>query len=108
MNIHVRLFAILRERRTRRSDRVDAGADGSQPRVRHLATQLMVARLDYEAYREMVEARMARILEGCVERHGLLGVAAEHRIGPVPLDEPAVIVAVSAGRLGAPGMRSTG
>ena len=56
-----------------------------------------VARLDYEAYREMAEARMAAILTECVERHGLLGAAAEHRIGAVPLGEPAVVVAVSAG-----------
>jgi molybdopterin converting factor subunit 1 len=56
-----------------------------------------VARLEYEAYREMAEERMATILTECVERHGLLGAAAEHRIGPVPLGEPAVVVAVSAG-----------
>lgn len=56
-----------------------------------------VARLEYEAYREMAEQRMAAILGECVERHGLLGAAAEHRIGSVPLGDPAVIVAVSAG-----------
>src|SRR6185312_4385627 len=56
-----------------------------------------VARLDYEAYREMAEERMAAILAECVERHGLLGAAAEHRVGSVPLGEPAVAVAVSAG-----------
>jgi molybdopterin synthase catalytic subunit len=56
-----------------------------------------VARLDYEAYREMAEERIAAILAECVERHGLFGAAAEHRIGAVPLGEPAVVVAVSAG-----------
>jgi len=56
-----------------------------------------VARLDYEAYREMAERRMAAILAECVRRHGLLGAAAEHRVGSVPLGEPAVVVAVSAG-----------
>ncbi|MDX6625189.1 MAG: MoaE-MoaD fusion protein [Solirubrobacterales bacterium] len=55
-----------------------------------------VARLDYEAYREMAEARIAAILTECTERHGLLAAAAEHRVGPVPLGAPAVIVAVSA------------
>jgi MoaE-MoaD fusion protein len=55
-----------------------------------------VERLDYEAYREMAEARMAAILEECVARHGLLAAAAEHRVGPVALGEPAVIVAVAA------------
>src|SRR6185312_89277 len=48
------------------------------------------------AYREMAEERMAAILAECVEHHGLLGAAAEHRVGSVPLGEPAVIVAVSA------------
>ena len=44
----------------------------------------------------MAEERIAAILADCVERHGLLGAAAEHRVGAVPLGEPAVIVAVSA------------
>jgi MoaE-MoaD fusion protein len=56
-----------------------------------------VASLDYEAYREMAEERIAAILDECVERHGLLAAAAEHRIGNVPLGEPGVVVAVSAG-----------
>jgi len=55
-----------------------------------------VERLDYEAYREMAEERIAAILAECAERHGLLGAAAEHRVGPVALGEPAVIVAVAA------------
>lgn len=55
-----------------------------------------VERLDYEAYREMAEERIAAILAECVARHRLLGAAAEHRVGPVPLGEPAVIVAVAA------------
>jgi MoaE-MoaD fusion protein len=56
-----------------------------------------VARLDYEAYREMAEERIAAILAECAERHGLLAAAAEHRVGAVPLGEPGVVVAVSAG-----------
>jgi molybdopterin synthase catalytic subunit len=55
-----------------------------------------VDRLDYEAYRTMAEERMASILRGCVERHGLEAAAAEHRVGSVPLGEPSVVVAVSA------------
>jgi molybdopterin synthase catalytic subunit/molybdopterin converting factor small subunit len=55
-----------------------------------------VARLEYEAYAEMAEARIAAILADCVERHGLLAAAAEHRVGPVALGEASVIVAVSA------------
>ncbi len=55
-----------------------------------------VARLEYEAYREMAEQRIAAILAECAARHGLLAAAAEHRVGAVPLSEPAVVVAVSA------------
>ena len=55
-----------------------------------------VARLDYEAYREMAEERIEEILRECVKRHGLAAAAAEHRIGSVPLGESSVIVSVSA------------
>ena len=51
--------------------------------------------LVYEAYAEMAEPRIARILEEVVERHGLCAAAAEHRVGEVPLSEPSVVVAVS-------------
>jgi molybdopterin converting factor subunit 1 len=56
-----------------------------------------VASLDYEAYREMAEAKIAAILTAAAERHGLLAAAAEHRVGNVPLGEPGVVVAVAAG-----------
>ncbi len=56
-----------------------------------------VASLDYEAYREMAEERIAAILEECTRRHGLLAAAAEHRVGRVARGEPGVIVAVAAG-----------
>jgi MoaE-MoaD fusion protein len=56
-----------------------------------------VASLDYEAYREMAEERIAAILEDCARRHGLLAAAAEHRVGRVPRGEPGVVVAVAAG-----------
>ena len=55
-----------------------------------------VERLDYDAYAEMAEERMAAIATEAVERHGLCAAAVEHRIGEVPLSEPSVIVAVSA------------
>jgi molybdopterin synthase catalytic subunit len=44
-----------------------------------------VSRLDYEAYAEMAEQRIAEILRQCVERHGLEAAAAEHRTGAVAL-----------------------
>jgi molybdopterin synthase catalytic subunit len=55
-----------------------------------------VERLEYEAYAEMAEGRMAAIAARAVERHGLCAAAVEHRVGAVPLSEPSVIVAVSA------------
>jgi MoaE-MoaD fusion protein len=56
--------------------------------------------LSYEAYAEMAEPRIEAILRDCAERHGLQAIAAEHRIGEVPLGEPSVIVAVSAAHRG--------
>jgi molybdopterin synthase catalytic subunit len=55
-----------------------------------------VERLEYEAYTEMAEERIAAIVQEAVDRHGLCAAAAEHRVGDVPLSEPSVIVAVSA------------
>ena len=55
-----------------------------------------VERLEYDAYAEMAEERMAAIVADAVERHGLCAAAVEHRIGDVPLSEPSVVVAVSA------------
>jgi MoaE-MoaD fusion protein len=55
-----------------------------------------IASLDYEAYVEMAQERIAAILAECRERHGLLAAAAEHRTGSVPALEPSIIVAVSA------------
>ena len=55
-----------------------------------------VERLEYEAYAEMAQTAMREIVIAAVERHGLCAAAAEHRVGPVPLGEPSVIVAASA------------
>jgi MoaE-MoaD fusion protein len=55
-----------------------------------------VERLEYEAYAEMAEERLAAIAAEAVERHGLCAAAVEHRVGEVPLTEPSVIVAASA------------
>ena len=55
-----------------------------------------VQRLDYEAYVDMAEKRLATIAAEVLERHGLCAVAVEHRVGAVPLSEPSVCVAVSA------------
>ncbi len=55
-----------------------------------------VAELDYEAYAEMAVARIEAIAAEEAERHGLCGVAVEHRTGTVALSEPSVVVAASA------------
>src|SRR5438874_4521850 len=55
-----------------------------------------VEKLEYEAYVEMAEEKMASIVASAVESHGLCAAAAEHRVGDVPLSEPSVAVAVSA------------
>lgn len=55
-----------------------------------------VSHLDYEAYAEMVEPELRRIVEQAIADHGLCAAAAEHRIGRVELGEPSVVVAASA------------
>ena len=52
--------------------------------------------LEYEAYAEMAEERIAAIVAETVEQHGLCAAAAEHRVGAVPLSEPSGVVAASA------------
>ena len=59
-----------------------------------------VEALDYEAYVEMAEETMATILRGVKDEYGLEAIAAEHRIGLVPLSQPSVIVAASAAHRG--------
>jgi molybdopterin synthase catalytic subunit len=59
-----------------------------------------VEALDYEAYVEMAREKLAAIGAEEAERHGLWAVALVHRVGRVPLSEPSVIVAASAGHRG--------
>jgi molybdopterin synthase catalytic subunit len=55
-----------------------------------------VEALEYEAYADMAEERIATILADVKQRHALAGIAAEHRVGVVPLSQPSVLGAVSA------------
>lgn len=59
-----------------------------------------VERLEYEAYEPMASERIATILAEVAARHEVEGIAAEHRIGPVPLGEASVLVAVAAAHRG--------
>jgi molybdopterin converting factor subunit 1 len=79
--------------------------DGLLELVRHPAAGAVVTfqgvtrevtELEYEAYAEMAEPKIAEIVAAAAERHGLCAAAAEHRVGTVPLSEPSVTVAVSA------------
>ena len=79
----------------RRVSRPGAGAV-----VTFQGTTRDVDRLEYEAYREMAEDRIAAIVAEAIDRHGLEAAAAEHRIGSVPLEQASVIVATSAAHRG--------
>jgi molybdenum cofactor biosynthesis protein MoaC/molybdopterin converting factor subunit 1 len=76
------------------------GRPGAGAIVVFAGTTRDIERLEYEAYREMAEERIATILDDCVARHGLEAAAAEHRVGSVPLGEPSVVVAVAAAHRG--------
>jgi len=55
-----------------------------------------VIALDYEAYPEMAEKELARIGEEAKQKWQIERMAIAHRIGPVQITEPSVIIAVSA------------
>lgn len=55
-----------------------------------------VEQLDYEAYTEMAERKIAEIVNAAIASHQLCAAAVEHRIGIVPLSEPSIAIAVSA------------
>jgi molybdopterin synthase catalytic subunit len=50
--------------------------------------------LEYEAYAEMAEAKMAEIAVEIRERWGIDRVAMTHRIGRLGIGEPSVVIAV--------------
>ncbi|MDP3984829.1 MAG: molybdenum cofactor biosynthesis protein MoaE [Acidimicrobiia bacterium] len=55
-----------------------------------------ITHLEYEAYPEMVESKIAEVLGEAIARWDLLVAAVEHRVGMVAVGEPSVAVAVSA------------
>ncbi len=55
-----------------------------------------VIALEYEAYPEMAEKELARLGEEAKRRWKLQRLAIVHRIGPVRISEPSVVIAVSA------------
>jgi molybdopterin synthase catalytic subunit/molybdopterin converting factor small subunit len=55
-----------------------------------------VTHLEYEAYQGMAEEVMAGIADELRRRYELCDVAIHHRVGPVGIGEPSVVIAVSA------------
>lgn len=54
-----------------------------------------VAFLEYDAYLEHVEGKIAEICWEALDRWPVLAAAVEHRVGRVEIGEPSVVVAVS-------------
>ena len=52
--------------------------------------------LAYEAYEEMALAQLRALGEEMVASHGVSAVACAHRLGPVPVGESAMVLAVAA------------
>jgi molybdopterin synthase catalytic subunit len=52
--------------------------------------------LDYEAYPEMAEKELARLGGEVKKRWHVEGVAIVHRLGPVPIGQASVVIAVAA------------
>ena len=55
-----------------------------------------VIALDYEAYPEMAEKELARLGEEASKKWRICRMAIVHRVGPVQITEPSVMIAVSA------------
>ena len=55
-----------------------------------------VIALDYEAYPEMAEKELTRLSEEARTKWQICRMAIVHRVGPVQITEPSVVIAVSA------------
>jgi molybdopterin converting factor subunit 1 len=64
--------------------------------VRDHADGKPVARLDYEAYVELANKEMQRILQALMQEHPGTRLAATHRVGELTIGDTAVVVAASA------------
>jgi molybdopterin synthase catalytic subunit len=62
----------------------------------HSVSRQGVTRLEYEAYREVVEAKILEIVAEVRSRWGVGSIAAVHRVGSLAVGEDSVGVAVSA------------
>ena len=76
---------------------IDAGAVATFiGTVRRRSRGRTVLRLEYEAYEEMAEQMLRTLADELKAKHGLCEVAIHHRVGPVAVGEPSVVIAVSA------------
>ena len=66
----------------------------------HAPGKTEVTHLDYEAYPEQVEAKIAEIVADARERWPIMHVTVAHRTGRVNVGEPSVVVAVSSAHRG--------
>lgn len=63
--------------------------------VRNRTGDRIVEHLEYEAYEPMAIKQMRVLAEAMVAEHGIARLACTHRIGPVPIGEDAMVVAVA-------------
>lgn len=56
-----------------------------------------LSHMEYEAYTEMAELELNKIIATIKSRWSITGVAILHRIGRVEVNEPSVVIAVTAG-----------
>src|SRR5437899_444907 len=63
--------------------------------VRDEETGAKISALEYEAYPEMAEREIRRLLEAIAVKHPCLAVRVIHRVGVIPVGETAIYVGVA-------------
>ena len=63
--------------------------------VRNKTDDRVVEHLEYEAYEPMAIKQMQVLADEMQAKHGIAALACTHRIGPVPIGEDAMVVAVA-------------
>ncbi|HEU4751330.1 MAG TPA: molybdenum cofactor biosynthesis protein MoaE [Acidimicrobiia bacterium] len=66
----------------------------------HSGDRTGITDLEYEAYPEMVEVKLAEVVTDALSRWDLQVVLVEHRVGMVAVGDPSVAVAVAAAHRG--------
>jgi molybdopterin synthase catalytic subunit len=92
--------AIKTERLSADRLRAAVADDGAGAIVTFEGVTREVPQLEYDAYVEMAKPLLEALLTEVAAEHGLLAIAAEHRVGTVPLGESSVIIAASSAHRG--------